>query len=512
MISKRAYCVYVAFGLLSFATSCKCQRSESQAKAYSAHKGPVIYASDKLELEDIRDFYKRVFGKDTYTVKWSEIEKFRVGSAIAERKPYMDSWYPERTGGTNVASALAKYDKAFHNGDNVAAKWEQENHNRLEPSWYGHCNGTSVASTRYQNPKVNVRRPAGCNPVGATCTEFTPQDIRAMLTEISMNTRAKFISGNRCRLTAAEVAQRPLLRSNPLQMDECDDVNPGSFHTGLVNFLGRQKQPIIFDERMNEEVWYYPIYRYSYTADGPLSEAQAVAATGLPIDSWVFNPQAKSWYRVNMTIEYRESRGDFTGAGSTADPFNTLTYDYLVELDGDGDVIGGEWLGASRTNHPDFIWMPFEPADPSGDQSRGNPGLSNSEVIKLWADANGFNAADPFRDKPKNNYDVRFFPPSDLSWGRVKGYYRLTLDGRSTGVAFLGKKTHLRIELEDALKNDASVEVQLNGQTLSLNPFADGKSDLLFDAQAGVNLLSFKWTSQKVDANELNWDFRFYAM
>ncbi len=501
----------VLSGLL-LTNGCKCQRSESQAKAYAPQKGPVIYASDKMEFEDIRDFYKRVFGTDTYTTNWAEIDKYRTGSAIPERKPYLDSWYPERTGGTNSGNALSKYDRAFNGGENKAAKWEVDNHNRPTPNWYGHCNGTSVASTRYQNPRNNVRRPKGCNPIGPNCVEFTTQDIRALLTEISMNARAKFISGNRCRLTAEEVAKRPALRSNPLEMDECDDVNPGSFHTGLVNFLGRMKQPIIFDERMNEEVWNYPIYRYSYTAEGPLNEGQAIAATGLPIDSWVFNSKAKSWYRVNMTVEFRMSRGDFTGAGTVPDLLETMNYDYILEIDEAGNVLGGEWLGASRTNHPDFIWMPFEPAEPTGDQSRGNAFINNQEVIKLWADSVGFDPSDPFRDKPKNTYDVRFFPPSDLSWGSVRGFYRLTLDGRSTGVAFLGKKTHMRVEVDDSLKSDATVEVTLNGQALPMNPTAEGRYDVLMDVQPGVNLLSFRWNSPRVDANEINWDFRFYAM
>jgi hypothetical protein len=526
--SRRLSFLFGSFAAL-LVGSCECQRAESQARAYAARTGPAIYATDLVELEDIRDFYKRVFGVDAYTTAWSELDKFRSGTVATIRIPYQDTWYPERTGGTNVPvganSALAKYDAAFNGGQNKAVQWERDNHNRPTPNWYGHCNGTGVTVTRFQNPVRNVTRPRGCTAGTAGCVEFTPADIRALLSEMNMNAKAKFISGNRCRATFEQIRARPVQRANPQVMDECDDVNPGSFHAALVNFIGRQKQPLVFDEHQDEEVWNYPIYSYDYTAEGPLPMDQAIAAlrnsirdpnnTAVsafpPMDSWIFNPRAVSFMRINLNIAYREATFDNTGAGTKPAP-RTASYEYILELDANNNVIGGEWMGPSRTYHPDFVWMPFEPADPTGDDSRGNAFLSNTEVVKLWADSVGFNPDDPFHDKPKNAYDVRFFPPSDLVWGTVRGYFRLLLDGRTTGTAFLGKKTHLRVETQDILKGDSTVEVSLNGQPLPSGNFQDGRMDILFDAPPGINLLTLRWTSGRVDTSELNWDFRFYAM
>ena len=39
---------------------------------------------------------------------------------------------------------------------------------------------------------------------------------------------------------------------------------------------------------------------------------------------------------------------------------NTDIYEYIVELDADGKVIGGEWIQGSRTDHPDFLWAAIE--------------------------------------------------------------------------------------------------------------------------------------------------------
>lgn len=496
------------------APGCQCQRAESTASAFPAHDSKVFYATNQVELDDIRDFFKQVFGASDYITQWSEIDKFRAGSVDDARIPYVDTWYPEAANGTNRAGSLNKYDQAFYAGESRAAKWEVDNHSRQTPAWYGHCNGTSVSGSRYQSPKNSVKRPKGCVVGSASCVEFSPADVRALLSEMNMNAKAQFISGRRCSLTDAQLKSRPMLRSDPTVMDACDDVNPGSFHVSLVNFLGRMKQPIIFDQSQNNEVWNYPIYKYKYTVSGPLDEASAVAALqlGEPLENWVFNPKARSWYKVNMTVSYRNSTNDVPpNAGATLVDSTDLNYEYVLELDDNGDIIGGEWVGPHRYNHPDFIWMPFEPADPTGDSSRGNPLLSTTEVTSIWAESVGLDPANPFRDKPKNVFDVRFYPPNDLTWGIVSGYYKMLLDGRNTGSLFLGKKSHLRVEVADILK-DANVEVFLNGKALDTVSPTTGSVDLLFDSPPGLNILTMKWASAHVNESEVDWEFKYYAM
>jgi hypothetical protein len=36
----------------------------------------------------------------------------------------------------------------------------------------------------------------------------------------------------------------------------------------------------------------------------------------------------------------------------------TVRYEYIVELDTAGKVVGGEWVGNSKRLHPDFAWLP----------------------------------------------------------------------------------------------------------------------------------------------------------
>lgn len=488
--------------------------SSARAIAFPAHESPLAYANDQLELDDVRDFFTQVFGDPNYVAAFAEVQAYAQGSVESVRVPYYDSWYPEALRGANVGGAMNKYDQAFFSGEAKAAKWESDNHSRTIPAWYGHCNGTAVAGSRYITPRNSVRRPKGCLAGTPGCVEFSPADIRALLSEINMNAKAKFISGRRCNLSQIEVKGRPALRTNPEVQDACDDVNPGNFHLALVNFLGRMKQPIIFDENMNDEVWNFSIYRYRSTFSPPLDEAQAIAALALPQapSTWVFNRRARSWVKVSTTVSYRSSSDEINqySGWTNVNPLET-TYDYVLELDENGDVIGGEWSGATRWNHPDFVWIPFEPNEPTGDRSRGNPYISNKEVTSLWAESVGLDSENPFRDKPRNVFDVRFYPPGDLNWGVVSGYYRLLLDGQTTGSLFLGKKSHLRIDVAEILR-DANVEVFLNGRALDTVTPTNGSVDLLFDSPPGLNVLTFKWASARVNETEIDWEFRYLAM
>jgi subtilisin-like proprotein convertase family protein len=55
-------------------------------------------------------------------------------------------------------------------------------------------------------------------------------------------------------------------------------------------------------------------------------------------------------------------------------------YHYVLELDGEGKIIGGEWIGESQTNHPDFLWLPTRPSSYGN-----NPNISLDEVRELVA-------------------------------------------------------------------------------------------------------------------------------
>lgn len=76
---------------------------------------------------------------------------------------------------------------------------------------------------------------------------------------------------------------------------------------------------------------------------------------------YVFNPDAIKFFHIKLTARYiSESAGSTDGnLASVVDSYTrTDRYEYVLELDNAGRIIGGEWIGSSKQNHPDFLWLP----------------------------------------------------------------------------------------------------------------------------------------------------------
>ena len=103
--------------------------------------------------------------------------------------------------------------------------------------------------------------------------------------------------------------------------------------------------------------------------------------------TYAFNPQAKRFQKVRMEVDYMiESDSGLDGnLGDQLDNYtSTDTYDYVLEAHADGRLIGGEWLGASKTNHPDFVWLPWLPLTGS---TIGNGKIAIEHVLELHAES-----------------------------------------------------------------------------------------------------------------------------
>jgi hypothetical protein len=98
---------------------------------------------------------------------------------------------------------------------------------------------------------------------------------------------------------------------------------------------------------------------FGYTAS--TFDLRIVSGGSLPT-TYQFNPDAKTLVEAHMAVDYiSESPASQDGnLGSTIDRYTHHDeYDYILEIDAAGKVIGGEWLGASKRRHPDFVWLPI---------------------------------------------------------------------------------------------------------------------------------------------------------
>jgi len=455
-----------------------------------------FYADSQREIRGSAQFYFSVWDQ-TFTTKFSDLPK--DGSVPQDRIPYSGHWYPEVSGGTGAkqssGSPLEKYDRAFNSGSMKATQWETANHTlpRGDPDaeWSGHCNGWSAAASRHKEPFKNVTR----NGV-----VFEPHDVKALLAEIYMSAKFIFLGGDRCRET--NPSGTPSARPDPTVMGICEDINPGSFHAALGNWVGKKKYTLVFDEQINYQVWNYPLYAYSSTSQ-TIDQAEALRRIGSSQRTYVFNKEATKFVGVTTQIFFAKSLGaEPQGNSAPTHDRGSQVLSYVLELNAAGDIIGGEWAQGSQRIHPDFIWVPLEPVVASGTREYGNPHVNPDEVIKIWAESAGFD--------PNNLPPLLKEPLWIQNWGKFPDF-DVTLDGGKTGAVFLGKPVTVEIKRRERLVGNVSVSISLNSVPLvDLNGTTNETMTHSFGSSPGLSRLEFVWKKDGVEVDTKS--LRFHAL
>lgn len=305
---------------------------------------PGTIKADEIKYQ--KEMFKQWWGNDLVT-KLDDLPSEGVVPKV--RVPYSGHDYPDRNGGT--ADALYKYDQAFHRGRPLAAEYERmdvsahrNGHGpdyrvglfgrriptrNAVPGWYGHCNGWTAAAIRHAEPQKNVVRN------GVT---FTPADIKAILADVYMYSSTEFLGG----------------------VDEA--INPATLHLTLGNWLGLGSHPIGMEAALGEVVINYPVYSYG-TRVKKLSDDQAEVWTTIR-------------YAMNTPREYNKS----------PNANRTMYFHYVLNLDDDGNVTGGRYMGDS--GRIDMLWTPLKPIQggKKGNE-RGNPHIDVAEALALWRES-----------------------------------------------------------------------------------------------------------------------------
>jgi hypothetical protein len=441
--------------LLCFLFSCKQTGVTKKDESRGRRQFSSFYATGATEMRGKSNFYYKIFKRD-YELLFSSIPT--SGSVDQANIPYVGGWHPHKTGGTSrdngTGNVLQKYDKAFNLGENRAQKWEDTNH-KVSPSapaaeWSGHCNGFSASAQRHREPFKSVVRGD---------VTFSPKDIKTLLAEIHMSAKFYFLGGSRCSRPGPGPLPSPLSRNDARSLDECDDVNPATFHTALGNWIGIQKHTIIADLYARDQVWNYPHYKYESTSQSVTAAAAMSLITGEQTSEYRFNPEAVSFRRV--TTSTHSSRAfeveSMTAEVALSQRTEVKTYQYILELDAGGRIIGGEWIGASQQDHPDFLWVALEPLRGDGSPFAANPHVDPKEVIKLWAQSID---ADP-NAPPLDILE----PVGSTSWGKFPKF-SMTINQSNSGSVFLGRAQNLRLTRQPPLHGDLKVGLVLDGVSI----------------------------------------------
>ncbi|RCK81720.1 MAG: Cold-active serine alkaline protease [Candidatus Ozemobacter sibiricus] len=262
--------------------------------------------------------------------------------------PWSGDWWSRKKGFLVLGwpghspSPFEKYDAYVESrtGRNPGAHaWEKDvrntHYNPKAEDWEGHCNGWAAASILVPEPRqAKVRN-------GIT---FLTADQKGILSEQYMNTYCMFYGRRNW--------------GNP--GDDPDDIYPDEFHKLLLEYIGNKKSAIICDTSYDRQVWNFPLFKFE--------------------SSWSTGWFDKSKLKVRTTVYYVDDgvRPDYIGT-----KWFSTTYTYNLFLDSQGNITGGEWTGSSRTNHPDFVWVPTADAPNPPGTVQENPRIDPRYVKEI---------------------------------------------------------------------------------------------------------------------------------
>ena len=254
-------------------------------------------------------------------------------------------------------------------GDGKIDECRGDDYDGIE-TWWGLCHAWVPAA---------ILQPEPLRPVTMNGVEFTVSDIKALLIAQHDRTSALMLGG-RCNEKGVELHPE----TGIVVKDECRDTNPGAIYVVATNMLGRDKRAFAEDRTIDYQVWNQPVLGYRINEDTGLTEEQALQKLGKTLQDGRYkdlysSPKAVAWRFIRMDMDYiTESSNTVEGALTPTIATYTRTdrYQMIIELDENGMVIGGEWVGTSIKNHPDFLWLPTQGLG-------GNPSVNTSNVKTL---------------------------------------------------------------------------------------------------------------------------------
>ena len=214
------------------------------------------------------------------------------------------------------------------------------------PSWEGLCHAWAPATLAFKEP-----HPVTLTNADGLAIPFGSSDVKALLTYFLHMAPAPDVQviGRRCDLDFDQLRRDyeiGLISKEDFDYQvntlDCRDTNAGAFHIALANQIGIFHEGFIADVTRDYQVWNQPIYGYESTLVSRSDQASPGAAKG--------TVKEVTLHTVMDYIEESDARWETSDVSRNP---ARKAYDYRLELDAEGRIIGGEWLSEDR---PDFIW------------------------------------------------------------------------------------------------------------------------------------------------------------
>ncbi len=325
---------------------------------------------DALPLQGKAD---RVPWTDTY---WPETDggianRWQTGEHRDYEKPDFDTLLEMSEDEIALLSPTEKYDLLVGNYEYALTYRVQAENGANESAWAGLCHGWTPASIHYEEPQPVVM----VNPDGVVIP-FGSSDVKALLTyfegEVVRNSR---YSESEMPYGAIPRTMGSVCLSNDVNDPSCQDTNAGAFHIVLANQLGLRGEAFGIDATTTSEKWNQPVHEYSSVVLG--RREPTVGASEHAVEELVLRTE------VTWTAEVEPEWEPLLGTASHKDV--TKTYTYTVELNEQGEIVGGQWVlllqDGSITISQAIDYL--ENQDDNGD---GRPDLNKDQVRDIiWS-------------------------------------------------------------------------------------------------------------------------------
>ena len=271
------------------------------------------------------------------------------------------------------------------------------------PKWFGLCHAWAPATLFYKSP----------NPVTLTNKDgikipFGSSDIKALLIHFldQAPSRDYFVS-RRCNID--DKALRKKAESGAISFNEynrrmesanCIGVNPGAFHIILTNMIGIKDEGFVADVTRDAEVWNQAIHGYSSKIIDSRTRNFSRGADSKTVKE----------IKISTSMYYTTEIGASWKSTIRSPSQATKFYQYWIELDKNGKIIGGTWESKER---PDFLWKKMAPS------FKGRTDKAIERIYKL--SINEETREEPTREEPTREEPTREEPTRDDSGDNEPG-------------------------------------------------------------------------------------------
>ena len=227
-------------------------------------------------------------------------------------------------------SPSEKYDIFLGHYDYPLWKEARRYGNPQAGEYSGLCDGWSVAAIQYKEPqRVTLTNRDGI------AVPFGSSDIKGLMTYAAEihDDRETVQVGAQCRTSHPQT---------PEEIQICAGINAGSVHVILANQIGLMNEGFVTQRQPNTEDWNQPTYAYK-------TEVRGSAVSSVP---------GAHGQQMHGTLYYSEdldvsSMDPVTGTSRFKS--NKVEMDYILDLDANENIVGGEWVKGS--DHVGFMWL-----------------------------------------------------------------------------------------------------------------------------------------------------------